>query len=145
MYQDLFLHFQTKKQYICEKLTGQRQYSLERNLSKIWVFVSEESKQSLVLYSKGVTRFVYACLFHSRLYNSCDEVVSQFFQSGEGTYHGDLFPDFRGTEESHRAPPAAAAPQVILFEIINISIMGRPGLGPNIALPEGKLFTNGFT
>lgn len=62
-----------------------------------------------------------------------------------GTFHiGDLFPDFRGTEESPRAPPAPAAPQVTLFEIINIPIMGRPGLGPNIALPEGKLFTNGF-
>lgn len=93
--------FQTKKQYICEKLAGQRKYSLERNLSEIWVFVSEESKRSLALGGKGLTRLVCEWLFDAGFYNSCDKVVSQSW-SGEGTYHEDLFPDFRRTEESQR-------------------------------------------
>lgn len=45
---------------------------------------------------------------------NCDKAVSQSFWGGEGTSHGDLFPAFRGTEESHRALPALAAPVIVV-------------------------------
>lgn len=53
---------------MCEKLAGQRKCSLERKLSETWVFLSEESKQSLTLDSKGVKRFVLYTPFQVRIW-----------------------------------------------------------------------------
>lgn len=77
-------------------------------------------------------------LFNPGFYISCDKS----FRSGEGTYHRDLFPVFRGTEEHQRALPAPAASQVILVKIINIplwNILGQPALCPNSTKREGLI------
>lgn len=55
---------------------------IKRNLSKFWVFVSEGSKQSLVVKAaQGL--FIQA--FTSRFFNSSDKVVSQPTGSGRAS------------------------------------------------------------
>lgn len=68
--------------------------------------------------------------------------LSQSFRSGEGSYHRDLFPVVRGTEEHQRALPVPAVSQVILVKIINIplwNILGQPALCPNSTKREGLI------
>lgn len=88
---------------------------IRKKSKQVWILISEESKQSLGLGSKsvkmlqGVTHAVGTLDFIN-----CDKAVSQSFRGREGTSHGDLFPIFKGTEESHRALPALTVPVIVV-------------------------------
>lgn len=102
---------------MCEKLAGQRTCSIERNRIKIRVFISEESKQSLTLGSKGVKRFVlYTHLFGFGFYKRVITLVIRLSLSplAVGRALSWRFTScFYGTEERQRAIPAPAAFWVI--------------------------------
>lgn len=72
-----------------------------RNLNKVWPWI--KALQGLFIDGFSTLDFI-TLVVRSSL----------FFRSGEGNYHSDSFPAFRGTEESQRALPNPAATQVIL-------------------------------
>lgn len=91
---------------------------LVRKESKpVWGFVSEESKPGLGLDSKlNMLQGLFIQAFLTLDCYNFDKLVSQSFRNREGIPHEDLFPAFRETEESQRAPPALAASRVILVQ-----------------------------
>lgn len=73
---------------------------------------------------------MYTCFF-DWISNSCREVVSQLSGTDrQGTCHGDLFPAFRGTEESQGALPAFVSSKVE-SNMPLWDILGQSALGPS--------------